>query len=199
MIAFIEGQIISLEPGFAVLKTAGVGYQVMLSKKDYERVLIGQAAAFHVHSNIREDAFELYGFLHQADKQIFQMLISVSGVGPKLGLAIISALSSHDLLGAIIHKDLTKLSSINGIGKKTAERLCLELKDKALKLDLPYDSEKPTNLLSLMQAIRGLGYSKDQSDQAVAALDPEDILSLPLEILVKKTLAVLVGKSHDYN
>ena len=202
MIAFVEGQVLFIEPGLVVIKTGGVGYQIMLSKKDLDHTHVGQALALFVYTNVREDALELYGFMRHQDKQIFQLLISVSGVGPKLALGITSALLSHQLVNAIIQKDLALLSSIPGIGKKTAERLCLELKDKVLKIELSacIGLEEPTNALSLTQAIRGLGYSKDQSDRAVASLDQDDLSKLPLEILVKKTLAYLTGKKpHDYN
>jgi Holliday junction DNA helicase RuvA len=202
VIAFVEGNVLFIEPGWAVIKTGGVGYQIMLSKKDLENLHIGHNAAIFVYTNVREDALELYGFMRHQDKQIFQLLIGVSGVGPKLALVISSALSSHQLVNALIQKDLALLSSIPGIGKKTAERLCLELKDKVLKLELSsiFSHEEASNTASLTQAIRGLGYSKEQSDRAIASIAHDDLLQLPLEILVKKTLAYLTGKNpHDHN
>jgi len=196
VIAFVEGQVLFVEAGFVVVKTGGVGYQVSLSKKDLEHMQQGQPAALFIYTNVREDALELYGFMRAEDKHIFQLLISVSGVGPKLALSVTSALLSHQLVSAITQKDLATLSRIPGIGKKTAERLCLELKDKVLKIDISsiQQLEESTNALSLTQAIRNLGYSKDQSDRAVASLDQGDLHELPLEILVKKTLAYLTGK-----
>jgi Holliday junction DNA helicase RuvA len=202
VIAYIEGQVLLLEANAAVVRTQGVGYHVMLSKRDREQLLVNQSIALFIHTNVREDAFELYGFIHQQDKQIFYLLISITGVGPKLALSIISELRSYELINAVSHKDLAKLSSVPGVGKKTAERLCLELKDKILKLDLAHTptATEPSAAISLSQAIRSLGYSKDQSDRAVAALEQDDLANLSLEVLIKKTLAYLTGtKSHDYN
>ena len=95
MIAFIEGQVLFLEASSVVIKTGGVGYQVMLSKKDFEQMRAGQNSALFVYTNVREDALELYGFISHQDKQIFHLLISVSGVGPKLALSITSTLLSY--------------------------------------------------------------------------------------------------------
>ena len=195
VIAYIEGQVFFVDNGLAIIKPNGIGYQVFLSKKDSETLTVGQTVAFYVHTHIREDALELYGFSSSIARQLFLLLISVSGVGPKLGLAILSRLQPAELIDAIINKDIATMSSVPGIGKKTAERLSLELKDKAIKLDYG-DTEiaSPTSLrLSLEQAIKGLGFSKAQSDKAILALDQEDLASLPLETLIKKTLSVLSG------
>ncbi len=195
VIAFIEGQVCLLENGYAVIKTGGVGYQLFLSKRDLEQIIIGQSLSLFVHTHVREDAFELYGFVSALARQVFLLLISVSGVGPKLALTILSSLSPSELLPAIIATDVALLSSVPGIGKKTAERLSLELKDKAQKIDhFHLDASPHTSLrASLEQAIKGLGYSKSQSDKALLALDQEDWANLPLEGLIKKTLNVLAG------
>jgi len=192
VIAYLEGQIFSLEFGYAILLTQGVGYQILVSKRELENLSLGQSASFYIHSNIREDAFELYGFSCREHKQIFQMLISVSGVGPKLGLSILSALPADELVSALIHADTARLSSISGIGKKTAERLALELKDKALKLDMISPISAP-NLLNLQQAIRSLGYSKEQSEMVLAKISRADLQSLPIESLIKMSLRHLTG------
>ncbi len=194
MIAFIEGDILFLETHAAIVKVGGIGYEVMLNKRDHDLLHIGQYKLFYIYNHIREDSHELYGFLYVGDKRLFKLLLSVSGVGPKLALAIISTLHPHELAQAIINKDLSILSSITGIGKKTAERLCLELKDKVMKLDLDLDLPKESTPTSLMQALKSLGYSKDQSDKALASLAPKDLSTLPLESLVKKTLLYLSGK-----
>lgn len=197
MIAFIEGQICLIENGYAVIKPGAIGYQVFLRKRDLENLAIGDSVALYVHTHIREDAFELYGFLSSLERQIFLLLISVSGVGPKLALGILSSINPPELVNAIITKDIACLSSAPGIGKKTAERLSLELKEKAQKIDygafhMPDDKSVRT---SLEQAIKSLGYSKSQSDKAILALDQNDLVSLPLETLIKKTLSVLAGNT----
>lgn len=196
MIAYIEGQVLFLEGGYVVVKPGGVGYQVFMSKRDLEILNVGQSLALFTYTHIREDAFELYGFTTPIHRQIFLLLISVSGVGPKLALAILSTLAPHELINAIINKDITSLSHVPGIGKKTAERLSLELREKALKIDCGSCAEfsrEGSVRASLEQAIKSLGYSKAQSDKAVLALDQGDLAALPLEVLIKKTLQVLLG------
>jgi Holliday junction DNA helicase RuvA len=195
VIAYIEGPVLLVDQGYAVIKPSGVGYQVFLCKKDSEALTVGQNVALYVHTHLREDALELYGFSSGLERQLFLLLISVSGVGPKLGLAILSYLRPNELIDAIINKDITTMSAVPGIGKKTAERLSLELKDKVTKLDCgEREINSFTSLrVSLEQAIRGLGFTKGQSDKAILALDHEDLTRLPLEVLIKKTLNVLGG------
>lgn len=197
MIAFIEGQVLLVENGFAVVKTGGIGYQVYLCKKDLETIAPGVTVSLYIHSHIREDAFELYGFLTPLERHIFLLLISVSGVGPKLALAMLSHLHGRDLVDALVAKDIARLCAVPGIGKKTAERLSLELKDKALKLDcgaMTATASTPSSVrASLEQAIKSLGYSKSQSDKAISSLEQGDFANLALEALIKKTLIHLSG------
>lgn len=195
MIAYVLGQVILAEANYIVVKTNGIGYQVLLSKKDLETIQIGQDVELYIHTHVREDAFDLFGFISPAHKQIFSLLISVSGIGPKIALNILSVLSPSELKNAILHKDLAKLSAAPGIGKKTAERLALELKDKIIKIDIAIPNPSVADYsvkTSLEQAIRGLGFSKSQSDKAITSLNEED-LHLPLEELIKKTLNLLAG------
>lgn len=198
MIAYVEGQILFVESGYAVVVTNGVGYHVLLHKKDLESLVVNEIAKLHVHTHMREDAFELYGFRTRAQKQLFLLLISVSGVGPKLALSILATLTPSEIIHALINKDIALLSSISGIGKKTAERLSLELKEKAMKLDVPMSESTTTShdvTRELEQAIRGLGYSKSQSDRVIKNLTDDDITSMSLEALIKKTLSVLTGNN----
>lgn len=195
MIAFIEGSVLCIDANSLVVCVQGVGYHLLVSKRDLDQAVAGQNAAFFVHTHVREDAIELFGFKSQTIKQIFQLLISVSGVGPKLALSILSVLRAEEIKAAIVEKDIALLSSVPGIGKKTAERLSLELKDKAQKLPLVIEtrlSSTESALMNVSQAIRGLGYNKAQGDWALAKLEDSD-LSLPLEELVKKTINLLAG------
>lgn len=195
MISYLEGQVLFVESSHAVIKTAGVGYHVLLSKTDLESLIEGQEHKFFIHTHVREDALELFGFTSRLNRQLFLLLISVSGIGPRLGMSILSGLSSQELLLAIINKDLVKLCHIPGIGKKTAERLVLELKDKAEKIEMPHSETSSFSVrTSLEQAIKGLGYNKSQSDKALLMLDAKD-MELPLEELIKKTINLLLGKS----
>jgi len=196
MIAFIEGEVISLSQTSAVIKVSGLGYKVTLCKEDLLSLSVGQKIELFVHTNVREDALELYGFKTNAQKELFLLLISISGVGPKLGINIASYFPQNELVGAILEKDIAKLSSIPGIGKKTAERISLELKDKVTKLEFqptgPVVGEVPL-LISLQQAIRNLGFSKDQFNKAIMSIDEHELSNLSLEDLIKKTLSTLSG------
>lgn len=193
MISYVEGEILFLEANGVVVKTAGLGYQVLLPKNALENLSEGQRVQFFTYQHVREDALELYGFLTRLDRQIFLLLIQVSGVGPKLALTILSALRSHELIRALIDKDIALLSSVSGIGKKTAERLSLELKDKAMKIDVvTVQHAEPISVRShLEDIIKGLGYTKAQGEKAVLSLDKNDLETLPLEDLIKKTLNLL--------
>ncbi len=197
MIAYLEGQIISIDATYVVVLVNSVGYQVLLSKRDLDHFKEGENGIFHIHTNVREDAIELYGFRSREQKQVFQLLISVSGVRPKLGLAMLSSLSSSELVAALIENNIAQLSSIPGIGKKTAERLHLELRDKAQKLDVlsPSPGHSHSNTTNLQQALRGLGYSRDQCERALAKIDQKDLAALPLEGLIKKSLNLLTGNT----
>lgn len=195
MIAFIEGNILFIDGSSVVLGVQGVGYQLLLSKRDVVHLSVGQKSSFHVYTHVREDALELFGFRSQALKNIFQHLISVSGVGPKLALSILSILDADEIISALLTKDLAKLSSVPGIGKKTAERLILELRDKMSKLEnnITLEIHEPEGaLINVSKAIKNLGYSKSQGDWAIAKLDDQD-KALPLEELIKKTINLLSG------
>lgn len=195
MISYIEGQVLFIETSHAVIKAAGIGYHVLLGKNDLEKLSEGQLVELFIHTHVREDAFELFGFSSRQSRQIFLLLISISGIGPRLALSILSGLSPRDLLLAIIEKDIPRLCQVPGVGKKTAERLALELQEKAQKVELPeefFGHRKAR--VSLEQAIKGLGYSKSQSDKALLMLESKD-LDLPFEELIKKAINLLSGKA----
>jgi Holliday junction DNA helicase RuvA len=193
MIGYIEGKIIIKEPRYVIVITSGVGYEVILSKRDLLAVNNTSHQAFFIYTHVRDDAIELYGFLSLPHKQMFELLIGVSGVGPKLALSILADLEPGQILSAIINKDIAVLSSVSGIGKKTGERISLELKEKALKMDHITENIGPLDKRSeLDQALRSLGYSKSQSDRALLNLNQQDF-DLPFEDLVKKTINMLSG------
>jgi len=135
MIALLTGNIAHKAPDFIVLDVQGVGYRVHIPFSTYfELPEEGGNVSLHVYTHVKEDAIHLYGFRTLAEKELFQLLISVSGVGPKLANNILSNIESTDLTQALIRGDLARLSAIPGIGRKTAERLVLELKEKVKKL-----------------------------------------------------------------
>lgn len=200
MIALLTGQIAHKSPDHVILDVHGVGYRVMIPFSTYYELPEEGQATLHIHTSVREDAILLYGFRTRTEKSFFQLLISVSGIGPKLARDILSNIQPPQLAAALQQGDLHKLSAIPGIGKKTAERLVLELKDKAGKLDsgsipavdavgrtLPAGSV----LDDVSSALVNLGYKDPQVRKVLAELDcagsasVEEVLKQALKILMK--------------
>lgn len=200
MIALLTGQIAHKSPDHVILDVHGVGYRVMIPFSTYYELPEEGAATLHIHTSVREDAILLYGFRTRTEKSFFQLLISVSGIGPKLARDILSNIQPPQLAAALMQGDLHKLSAIPGIGKKTAERLVLELKDKAGKLDTGSTSAaeavgrslpESTVLDDVSSALLNLGYKDVQVRKVLAELDcaggasVEEVLKQALKILMK--------------
>ncbi|MDR3579844.1 MAG: Holliday junction branch migration protein RuvA [Oryzomonas sp.] len=199
MIALLTGVIAYKSPDHIILDVHGVGYRVLIPFSTYyELPEEGGAASLHIHTSVREDAIQLYGFRTRLEKSFFQLLISVSGIGPKMARDILSNIQPAPLAQALAQGDVHKLSTIPGIGKKTAERLVLELKDKAGKLDLSslpaFEArEIPTEdvMDDVVSALLNLGYKEPQVRKALAGLDAaggatvEELLKQALKILMK--------------
>src|SRR6266513_427811 len=131
MIAHLRGKLLSKRPNQAIVESGGVGYDVAITVPTFSELSqVGSEVAFHIHTHVREDAIALYGFLHPEEKHLFEKLITVSGIGPKLGITILSGMPTDEMVGAIRGNDIARLTRIPGIGKKTAERMVLELRDK---------------------------------------------------------------------
>jgi len=189
--------------GTFVLDVGGVGYEILapvgaLGRAKSHATASGELT-FYVHTHVREDALSLYGFATPEDKAAFRTLISVSNVGPKMALALLSAMTAEDLARAVGDKDLTKLVAVSGIGKKTAERLLLELKDKLAAPGRPHSGERrervaqgpgPSNAELLASALTRMGYRPAEADRAVLHLGGR-IDTEPVQILVREALAVL--------
>src|SRR5207302_7147552 len=134
MIAHLRGRLLIKHPNQAIVETNGVGYDVTISVPTFSDLpAAGSEVALHIHTHVREDVIALYGFLRPAEKQLFERLISVSGIGPKLAITILSGMPADEIVNAIRGNDLVKLTRVRGIGKKTAERMVLELRDKLPK------------------------------------------------------------------
>lgn len=200
MIALLTGTIAHKSPDHVILDVHGVGYRVMIPFSTYYELPEEGSATLHIHTSVREDAIQLYGFRTRTEKSFFQLLISVSGIGPKLARDILSNIQPPQLAAALMQGDLHKLSAIPGIGKKTAERLVVELKDKAGKLDtgLPAAAEQvgrslPENgvLDDVTSALLNLGYKEQQVRKVLAELDcavdatVEGVLKQALKILMR--------------
>lgn len=200
MIALLTGQIAHKSPDHVIIDVHGVGYRVMIPFSTYYELPEEGSATLHIHTSVREDAIQLYGFRTRTEKAFFQLLISVSGIGPKLARDILSNIQPPQLAAALMQGDLHKLSAIPGIGKKTAERLVLELKDKAAKLDIGAGSAveavgrvlpEESVLDDVTSALLNLGYKDVQVRKVLAELDcagsstVEEVLKQALKILMK--------------
>jgi Holliday junction DNA helicase RuvA len=198
MIALLTGVIAHKSPDHIILDVQGVGYRVHIPFSTYyELPEAGGTASLHIHTSVREDAILLYGFRTRLEKTFFQLLISVSGVGPKLARDILSNIQPAPLAQALAQGDLAKLSAIPGIGKKTAERLVLELKDKVVKLDLSSLPAVDTRTIptddvteDVVSALLNLGYKEPQVRKALSGLDAAEGISL--EGLLKQALKTLM-------
>lgn len=172
MIAHIRGQLIAKHPNQAIVEAAGVGYDITISVPTFSELSsVGAEVALHVHTHVREDAIALFGFIHPEEKQLFERLLSVSGIGPKLAITILSGMATAEMVAAIRGNDVAKLTRIPGIGKKTAERMVLELRDKLKDFGLqpaaPPASPMEEDVLS---ALTNLGYQRPLAEKAVATV-----------------------------
>ncbi len=173
MIAYLTGKLIQKSPVSAVVDVQGVGYEAFIPLTAfYDLPECGAAVSLHIHTHLREDSLKLFGFVKAADKQMFELLIRVSKVGPKLALAILSGMTARDLTQAVFSNDISTLNAIPGVGRKTAERLALELKDKLSELNLEpaaADGAAPSGGLrdDAVSALVNLGYKKAQAEQAL--------------------------------
>jgi Holliday junction DNA helicase RuvA len=176
MIAHLRGRLLTKEPNRAIVEAAGVGYELAISIPTYSDLPVpGGEISLHVHTHVREDAIALFGFLRADEKRMFERLISVSGIGPKLAITILSGMSSEFLVTAIRGNDVAALTKIPGIGKKTAERMVLELRDKLDALTAapakPTASQIEQDVLS---ALTNLGYQEAAAQKAIETAPQND-------------------------
>jgi Holliday junction DNA helicase RuvA len=168
MIGTITGRVTEKLADSAIVELSGVGYEILLTTSDYRAAKIGGDVKFYIYEHIREDSHTLIGFSSLADKQLFNQLLGVSGIGPKVALSVMSAASPDRLKQAIAAGDASLLAGVSGVGKKTAERIIVEL---ASKVGAPAGLVSSSD--STYQALVGLGYSASQAATAVAELPPD--------------------------
>jgi Holliday junction DNA helicase RuvA len=171
MIAHLRGKLLAKHPNQAIVETAGVGYDVTISVPTFSDLpAVGVEIALHIHTHVREDAIALYGFLRPAEKVLFEKLITVSGIGPKLAITILSGMPADEMVGAIRGNDVARLTRIPGIGKKTAERMVLELRDK-LPEAVPTTTSVAAPLSAteedVLSALVNLGYQRAAAEKAL--------------------------------
>ncbi len=171
MIGFLQGRLLAASPDRVLLDVGGVGYEIHVPLSTFSEIQRGGGGSvgLYVHTHVRADAIELFGFHTEREKLLFEKLIGVGGIGPRLARVILSGMPPDELIGALASGDAARLATIPGVGKKTAQRMVVELKDKAQKLaaDLPLPAAvSPED--DLVQAMVNLGYKPAEAERAVA-------------------------------
>lgn len=177
MIGLLQGNLISSTPETILLDVNGVGYEVHVSQSTLQEIErhAGERLRLFIHTHLREDEIALFGFWTEREKQLFLHLVGVSGIGPRLARSVLSGMATDDLLAALAAGDLGRLSSISGIGKKTAERMILELREKVrgMAANLPERSGAVPADQDVVSALVNLGYKASQAERAVAEVRRE--------------------------
>jgi holliday junction DNA helicase RuvA len=197
MITFLEGVVVDKDPTRVVLNVGGVGYEVFIPLSSYDRLPApGDACKILTYDHVREDIHALYGFLTADERKMFLMLLNISGIGPKLALTTLSGLSIRDLKAAIAQADVKRLSSISGIGKKTAERIVVELRDKlgageAMEAITAQEEMTPENARTrdAILALISLGHKQADAQQLVRAAVAGAKPDVTVEEIVRRALA----------
>ena len=196
MISYIKGILEDMSPGMVVVDNHGIGYQMMVPMRGESFPKIGQEIKSYTHMHVREDDVSLFGFLSKEEKEAFELLIGVNGIGPKVGLSVLSTLSVYELKMAVISEDVKTISKTPGLGPKGAKKLILELKDKLSFEELEEDgvgaeifdtsADSSDSVMITIEGLVSLGYSK--SEAAIAVNKVEDAKDLTPEELLKKAL-----------
>ena len=192
MIARLRGKLIEKEPSRVVVDVNGVGYEVSIPLTTFTAMPeSGVEVSVDIYTHVREDVIALYGFSSRQERRVFERLISISGIGPRLAITILSGGSVEGLVSAIRRGDLARLTAIPGVGKKTAERIVIELRDK-LK-DMTEEALKPTVEVDVVSALENLGYPRAMIEAAVrrAAGGDAGDAGASFEDLFKRTLQIL--------
>ena len=195
MYAYLNGKFTMKSPGQVHLDVHGVGYEVQISLNTYTALQTLTEARLYTYLQIKEDAHVLFGFFEPEEKEMFITLISVSGVGASTARMMLSSMKSSEIAEAIASGNIRLLESVKGIGKKTAERLIVELRDKVQKLAVEtrttHTSVAQPVQEDALQALTALGISRNQAEQAVRKIMQSEGTSLPLEDLIKKALKAI--------
>lgn len=196
MISYIKGILEDMSPGMVVVDNHGIGYQMMVPMRGESFPKIGREIKIYTHMHVREDDVSLFGFLSKEEKEAFELLIGVNGIGPKVGLSVLSTLSVYELKMAVISEDVKTISKTPGLGPKGAKKLILELKDKLSFEELEEDgmgveildtsADSSDSVMITIEGLVSLGYSK--SEAAIAVNKVEDAKDLTPEELLKKAL-----------
>jgi Holliday junction DNA helicase RuvA len=199
MIAHIQGLLHFKSPEYLVIDVDGIGYQVHVPLSTfYDLPQVGSTVSLHIHTHVREDALQLYGFQSPEEKALFVRLMSISGIGPRLAVNILSGISPAELVESLGQNNLTRLISIPGVGRKTAERIMLELRDKLTTLAPSHDVTAPVKTAAdeamnddALSALLNLGYKKGVAQQAIENARKRLEGEITLEILLKESLRAM--------
>ncbi len=196
MIALLSGRLVYKSPEYSIIDVNGVGYQVFTSLTSfYSLPEINDALTINIHTHHREDAIHLFGFVEKSEKELFYFLIGVSGIGPKLALTILSGMPADQLIAAITDGDVGRLTNISGIGKKTADRLILELKEKVKHIAPAVRSgeraEKNRIKDDAISALINLGYNRAVAKDAIEKISIDAEGNITVENLIRESLKVL--------
>ncbi len=173
MIGFLRGRVLDKQPNRVIIDVQGVGYDLVVPLSTYYEIGDeGAEVALRVHTHVREEALQLYGFQTLLEQQLFERLISISGIGPKLAVAVLSGIETRELITAVQRGDVARLTRVPGVGKKTSERIVLELKDRLAQLTMPADTpavEVRGGRVreDLLSALQNLGYHRPLAEKAV--------------------------------
>jgi len=195
MIAHLRGKLLAKHPNQAIVETSGVGYDVTISVPTFSDLpAIGSEVALFIHTHVREDALALYGFLRSSEKLLFEKLITVSGIGPKLAITILSGMPADEMVRALRGNDVARLTRIPGIGKKTAERMVLELRDKlpdAGPVAAPAAPSMSPVEEDVLSALANLGYQRAAAEKALSSATTKNGKGGAFDALFREALAAL--------
>ncbi|MGL5972758.1 MAG: Holliday junction branch migration protein RuvA [Oscillospiraceae bacterium] len=202
MIYCIEGEVLEKKLDYIVLMVNGIGYKMNISLNTYKNVVsVGEVQQLFTYMHVREDALELFGFGDKSEEEWFRLLTSVSGVGPKVGIAMLSELTVTDILNIIANEDYKSLTKCPGVGSKTAQRIVLELKDKVKKMSnveivdlstqVGYNNHSTNNHNDAFSALMALGYTKSEISSVIVDFDTSN---LDTNAIIKQALKLLAGK-----
>ena len=201
MIAYLSGKLSEKEANSVIIDVGGVGYDVMIPLSTfYDLGEIGEEVSLRIYTHVREDAFQLFGFKTVRERELFLLLISVSGIGPKSAITALSGMSADEIIGAIRQNNLARLNSIPGVGKKTAERLVIELRDKIAKLSAVASEEMKAEGIPQMSgddvyddaisALVNLGYQRNAAEKALKQAMQEGT-EMSVQKLLRRSLQLL--------
>jgi holliday junction DNA helicase RuvA len=191
MIGYLKGKVISLKPTRVLLDVGGVGYNVNISLNTFEKINNSSSVSLFIFTNVKQDSISLFGFYTESEKEMFELLISINGIGPKSALGILSGIKVSELRNAILSSDISRIVAVPGIGRKTAERVLLELKNKLDGILEEGSNLGPSsNRSEAISALTTLGYNAKSAEKTVFEILSENP-SLSLEDIIKKALSHL--------